>query len=68
MNAIFKNQLPWQLTFSYGRALHQSALEAWNGQDENASMAQKELYHRAKVNSAAALGQYQPEMERVTVF
>jgi fructose-bisphosphate aldolase, class I len=66
MNALFKN-LPWQLTFSYGRALHQSALEAWNGQDANVSAAQNELYRHAKVNSAAALGQYQPEMEKVTV-
>ena len=65
MNALFKDQLPWQLTFSYGRALQQAAMQVWRGQDANVSAAQKELYRRAKFNSAAALGQYQPEMEKV---
>ncbi|MBD2037503.1 fructose-bisphosphate aldolase class I [Leptolyngbya sp. FACHB-321] len=65
MNATFKDQLPWKLTFSYGRALHQAALEAWKGEDANISAAQKELYRRAKCNSAASLGQYASEMERV---
>ncbi|MBD2074722.1 fructose-bisphosphate aldolase class I [Phormidium sp. FACHB-592] len=66
MNATFKDQLPWKLTFSYGRALHQAALEAWKGEDANISAAQKELYRRAKCNSAASLGQYASEMEKVT--
>lgn len=66
INALFKDELPWQLTFSYGRALQQAAMQTWNGEDANVSAAQKELYHRAKLNSAAALGQYQPEMEQVT--
>ena len=65
MNALFKDQLPWQLTFSYGRALQQAAMQTWNGQDANVAVAQKELYHRAQLNSAAALGQYQSEMEKV---
>ena len=65
MNASFKDQLPWKLTFSYGRALHQTALETWKGEDPNVSAAQKELYRRAKCNSAASVGQYAPEMERV---
>ncbi|XGV96697.1 MAG: class I fructose-bisphosphate aldolase [Leptolyngbya sp. BL-A-14] len=65
MNSLFKDQLPWKLTFSYGRALQQVAMQTWNGKDANVSAAQKELYHRAKLNSAAALGQYQPEMEKV---
>ena len=65
MSALFKDQLPWQLTFSYGRALQQAAMQTWNGQDANVSKAQQELYRRAKFNSAAALGQYQPEMEKV---
>jgi fructose-bisphosphate aldolase class I len=65
MNAIFKDQLPWKLTFSYGRALHQAALETWKGEDANVPVAQKELYRRAKCNSAASVGQYAPEMERV---
>ena len=65
MNALFKDQLPWHLTFSYGRALQQAAMQTWKGQDANVAAAQKELYHRAKLNSAAALGLYQPEMEAV---
>ncbi|MBW4470771.1 MAG: fructose-bisphosphate aldolase class I [Stenomitos rutilans HA7619-LM2] len=65
MNSLFKDQLPWKLTFSYGRALQQAAMQTWNGQDANIAAAQKELYHRAKLNSAAALGQYQPDMEKV---
>ena len=67
MNSLFKDQLPWQLTFSYGRALQQAAMQTWNGEDANVSAAQKELYHRAKLNSAASLGQYQPAMEPVTM-
>ena len=67
MNALFKDQLPWQLTFSYGRALQQAAMQTWKGQDANVSAAQKELYRRAKFNSAAALGQYQPEIEKTAV-
>ena len=67
MNNLFKDQLPWQLTFSYGRALQQAAMQTWKGQDANVSAAQKELYRRAKFNSAAALGQYQPEIEKTAV-
>jgi fructose-bisphosphate aldolase class I len=40
-------------------------MQTWKGQNANVSAAQKELYRRAKFNSAAALGQYQPEMEKV---
>lgn len=65
MNALFKGQLPWKLTFSYGRALQQAAMQTWGGQDANVTAAQKELYRRAKFNSAAALGEYSPEMEKV---
>lgn len=65
MNALFKGKLPWTLTFSYGRALQQAAMQTWMGRDENVPAAQKALYHRAQMNSAAALGQYSPEMEKV---
>lgn len=65
MNALYKGKLPWALTFSYGRALQQAAMSTWMGQDANVPAAQKELYKRAKNNSAAALGQYSPEMEKV---
>ncbi|SRR5579883_237284 len=65
MNRLFKDELPWALTFSYGRALQQAAMQTWRGQDATVAAAQKELYHRAKLNSAASLGQYQPDMEKV---
>ncbi|WP_275574975.1 class I fructose-bisphosphate aldolase [Neosynechococcus sphagnicola] len=63
MNLLFKGELPWTLTFSYGRALQQAAMEAWMGEAENVPAAQQKLYHRAQLNSAAALGQYSSEME-----
>lgn len=57
------NNLPWRLSFSYGRALQDSALLAWAGKTQNVAAAQKALLHRAKMNSLATLGQYAPEME-----
>jgi fructose-bisphosphate aldolase class I len=65
MNKLFQEQLPWALTFSYGRALQQAAMQIWMGQEANVSAAQKALYHRAKCNSRATLGQYSPEMENL---
>jgi fructose-bisphosphate aldolase class I len=65
MNAHFQGKLPWHLTFSYGRALQQAAMQTWMGQDANVPAAQKELYQRAKLNHLAALGQYKPELEKV---
>ncbi len=67
MNRLYKNQLPWTLTFSYGRALQQAAMQTWMGQATNVAAAQKALFHRAQLNSAAALGQYNPAMEVVAV-
>jgi fructose-bisphosphate aldolase class I len=55
--------LPWQLSFSYGRALQAPALKAWGGVDENLGEGQKAFYHRAKLNGAARYGTYTPEME-----
>ena len=49
---------PWKLTFSYGRALQEEAMERWRGRGENVSAGQKAFYHRAKCDSAAALGRY----------
>lgn len=63
MNAR-RTELPWPLTFSYGRALQQLALEAWLGKKENSAAAQEQLFHRAKLNGAAATGQYHDEMEK----
>ncbi len=53
---------PWQLSFSYGRALQAPALKAWAGKDVDAG--KRAFYHRAKMNSAARSGLYAPEMER----
>jgi len=56
---------PWQLSFSYGRALQAPALKAWVG--KNVEAGQRAFYHRAKMNSAARSGLYAPEMEREAV-
>jgi fructose-bisphosphate aldolase class I len=65
MNAMRPH--PWQLSFSYGRALQAPALKAWGGKTENVEAAQRAYYHRAKMNSAARTGMYAPEMEREAV-
>jgi fructose-bisphosphate aldolase class I len=65
MNA--RGRHPWQLSFSYGRALQAPALKAWVGKPENVEAAQRAYYHRAKMNSAARTGMYAPEMEREAV-
>jgi fructose-bisphosphate aldolase class I len=68
LNAInARGPHPWQLSFSYGRALQAPALKAWGGKDENVEAAQRAYYHRAKMNSAARTGMYAPEMEREAV-
>ena len=54
---------PWQLSFSYGRALQAPALKAWEGKPENVEAAQRAYYRRAKFNGAARSGLYAPEME-----
>jgi len=56
---------PWELSFSYGRALQDPALKAWKGEESNADAGQHALAHRAKLNSAAHAGTYSPELERV---
>lgn len=62
LNAInqYKGKKPWFITFCYGRALQASAFKAWLGKQENVSKAQQEFLKRAKANSEAALGKYQP--------
>ncbi len=54
---------PWKISFSYGRALQDPALEAWHGRDENLKAGQQALSHRARCNGAASLGTYTDEME-----
>jgi fructose-bisphosphate aldolase class I len=54
---------PWQLSFSYGRALQDPALKAWKGQAANAQATQQALLKRARLNGAAREGQYTPSLE-----
>ncbi len=54
---------PWKLTISYGRALQQPALQAWQGKAENLPAAQQALLKRAKLNHLAMLGEYDQAME-----
>ncbi len=56
---------PWELTFSYGRALQAAALKAWSGKAANVAAAQKAFLHRAKCNGAAHDGSYSEEMEKL---
>jgi len=58
MNALDLGTRPWSLTFSYGRALQQSCLAAWQGRRENTEAGQRALLIRAKANSLANLGKY----------
>ncbi|MGQ0802565.1 MAG: class I fructose-bisphosphate aldolase [Actinomycetota bacterium] len=55
---------PWELSFSYGRALQAPALKAWKGEPSNLPAAQAAYAHRARMNSAARSGAYKPEMEQ----
>jgi fructose-bisphosphate aldolase, class I len=61
MNALGPH--PWQVSFSYARALQDPALKAWKGEAANVAEAQKIFYHRAKMNSAARSGSYTKQME-----
>ena len=66
LNAMNKmGSLPWQVSFSYARALQDPALKAWKGEAANVATAQKIFYHRAKMNSAARSGNYTKQMEAV---
>jgi fructose-bisphosphate aldolase, class I len=56
---------PWELSFSYGRALQAPALKAWRGDGANVEAAQRAYYQRARLNGAARSGSYSPDMEEV---
>ena len=58
---------PWKISFSYGRALQDHALETWHGREENLAAGRQALYQRARCNSAASLGRYTDEMEQMPV-
>jgi fructose-bisphosphate aldolase class I len=62
MNKI--GDLPWKLTFSYGRALQHAPQTTWKGKSENVAAAQRAFSHRAKMNGLAALGQWKSDLEK----
>jgi fructose-bisphosphate aldolase class I len=62
MNKI--GNLPWALTFSYGRALQAAPQKAWSGKAENVAAAQRAFAHRAAMNSLAAKGQWKQDLEK----
>jgi fructose-bisphosphate aldolase, class I len=64
LNAI--NQLggPWSLSFSYGRALQASALEAWGGDPANVEAGQEAFVHRARMNALAVAGDWNAQVEQ----
>jgi fructose-bisphosphate aldolase class I len=65
MNAMFPDA-PWELSFSYGRALQEPALKAWQGKTDNAAATQQALYQRTFLNGVARTGDYTPVMETET--
>jgi fructose-bisphosphate aldolase class I len=56
--------LPWKVTFSYGRALQAAPQKAWSGKSENVGAGQRAFVHRAQMNSLAALGQWKSDLEK----
>jgi fructose-bisphosphate aldolase class I len=64
LDAMNRMGAPWPLTFSYSRALQAVALKAWRGQAGNVAAAQKAFHHRARMNSLAAKGQWNSNLEK----
>jgi fructose-bisphosphate aldolase class I len=65
LDAMIKlGNLPWGLTFSYGRALQAAPQKAWGGKNENVAAAQRAFSHRARMNGLAALGQWKADLEK----
>jgi len=64
LNAMNQQQdLPWEISFSYGRALQEAPLNEWKGNPENKDPAQAEFLKRSRANGAARFGRYTHEME-----
>ena len=61
MNAMGAH--PWEVSFSYGRALQEPALAAWHGKKDQVAAGQKAFFHRSELNSAARSGRYTKDME-----
>ncbi len=64
LNAINQVGGPWTLSFSYGRALQQSALQTWGGDTSNTEAAQAAFVHRARMNALAVTGEWNAELEQ----
>lgn len=64
LDAINRLGGPWPLSFSYGRALQQSALKAWGGDADNVEAAQAAFLHRARMNARAVAGEWEAELEQ----
>lgn len=64
MNNVTDIRRPWFLTFSFGRALQNSAIQAWGGKDENVKAGQEALLKRAKANSMAQIGKYEGSSDK----
>jgi fructose-bisphosphate aldolase class I len=64
MNAMAETH-PWQLSFSYGRALQAAAQKAWKGDAGRIAAGQNAFHHRARLNGLARSGRYAPEMEQI---
>jgi len=67
LNAINRIGGPWPLSFSYGRALQQSALKAWAGEASNVEAAQAAFAHRARMNALAAAGEWSAGLEQPVI-
>ena len=66
MNKSFKN-LPWKLSFSYGRALQQPSISSWKGNINNVKISQDALFKRSKLNSSATSGIYSQKDEQQVI-
>jgi fructose-bisphosphate aldolase, class I len=64
MNRMYAGNLPWPLSFSYGRALQQPSLKAWKGNAQNTAAGRAALLHRSRMNSLACTGRYTAEEEK----
>jgi len=64
LNAVNRLGGPWPLSFSYGRALQASALTAWGGEPANVEAAQSAFLHRARMNTLAAAGDWNADLEQ----
>jgi fructose-bisphosphate aldolase, class I len=67
MNLWFRGRTPWDVTFSFARAIQQSALELWRGQLSNVALAQKALFEPADCNRVARRGRYDAAIDAPAV-